>query len=532
MKWTQALISDLREQLNAAPHGTTRKLAEELAEQLGVSTATLYRRVDLTNGTKKCERSHEIPSEHIDTIARIKTEPFQFGVKGRLLSTEDAIEIAEQAGEVPEGLLTIATVDRRLRERGYAQQRAYARHEEEYVNQVHQMDFSRSEYFEVAEVDGEMMVKVDGRRGVWEYKNKPKKERLRLWLIGYVDTKSRAYLARYFAATGENLMMATQFLRFAWNRTDEAHPLVHLPETLKLDQGALGKNAAFRDSLKKNLDIRVELAAAKNDRLSDHQSMGKVERRFRTLWQRFELRLAYILKKKNVDMIPLADLNVLVHDYCTKLLKKKHPVKAQSIGEVYRTGLRIRQPKTLQTDVFALLYTEATRRVNAYCEISIDNEYYKVPAKFKGMKVKFYVNPDGELKGSSLDGRESFDLLPVDVENAQGERQHTDTYKEQIGREAAELNAAKLSIVKPASSATQPYVLPAMEQEVDVATPFQKPKPVQEYFEDWDEVKMYVCETYGCAWSDFNDNTKDILRRAFETKRLDKSVIDNLKNVS
>ncbi|MDZ7802392.1 hypothetical protein [Thiohalophilus sp.] len=102
------------------------------------------------------------------------------------------------------------------------------------------------------------------------------------------------------------------------------------PEVLKLDQGATGKNAAFRDGLKKHLGIRVELAAPKNDRLADNQSMGKVERRFRTLWQRFELKLAYKLKKKGVDVITLEDLNVLAHNYATQLLNQAHPYKNQT----------------------------------------------------------------------------------------------------------------------------------------------------------------------------------------------------------
>ncbi|MDZ7802393.1 hypothetical protein [Thiohalophilus sp.] len=157
---------------------------------------------------------------------------------GRLLSTEDAIEILEEAGEIPEGEVTVATADRRLREIGYQQPRAYTRHEDEHVNQVHMMDFSRSEYFEVGvSDDDELIVKVDGRRGQWDYKNKPKSERLRLWVVGYLDTVSRAYLVRYFAATGENMMMTARFLQFAWQREDETHPFKHLPGSAEIRSG-------------------------------------------------------------------------------------------------------------------------------------------------------------------------------------------------------------------------------------------------------------------------------------------------------
>jgi hypothetical protein len=498
-----------------------------------VSTATLYRRINVTNGEKKSHREHEIDQEHIDLIAKIKTEPFTYGVQGRLIATEDAIAIAEESGAVPEGTLHVATVDRRLRESGYKQARMYTRHEEEYVNQVHQMDFSRSEYFEVIERDGEYMLRVDGRRGVWEYKNKEKSNRLRLWLVGYIDAKSRAYLARYYPATGENLMMATQFLSFAWNREDEIHPMVHLPKVLKLDQGAIGKSAVFRDSLKKNLDIRVELAAPKNDRLADNQSMGKVERRFRTLWQKFELRLSYILKKKGIQEISLADMNVLVHNYCCQLLSKKHPVLKQTIGQVYETGLRTRVPRTLQTDIFSLLFAEATRVVNVYSEISIDSELYRVPRQFIGQKVKFYTNPEGELMGSSLDGKVVFELIAIDAENATGERRHEPAFMEESGRSPADIEASGLRIVRPPDSpAIQPHVLPAAEERVEKESPFKRDKKVSKHFTEWDQAKMYICEVFDCRWSDIEPKAQDVFVRLFEKDLLDKATINDLKNVS
>jgi hypothetical protein len=535
MTWTHSIISELREQLDQAPRGNKRALADQLASNLGVSTATLYRRIDMTNGEKKCHREPEVDQKHIEIVAKIKTEPFTYGVNGRLLATEDAIAIAEDSGAVPEGTLHVATVDRRLREAGYKQPRMYTRHEEEYVNQVHQMDFSRSEYFEVIERDGEFMLRVDGRRGVWEYKNKEKASRLRLWVVGYMDAKSRAYLARYYPATGENLMMATQFLAFAWNREDSLHPLQHLPDVLKLDQGAIGKSAVFRDSLKKNLDIRVELAAPKNDRLADNQSMGKIERRFRSLWQKFELRLAYTLKKKGIAEISLADMNVLVHNYCCQLLTNQHPAIKQTVREVYETGLRIRdqKPKTLQTDIFSLLFAEATRKVNVYAEISIDSELYRVPRQFIGQKVKFYTNPEGELMGSSMDGKVVFELIAVDAENATGERRHEPTYMEEAGRTPADIEASGLRIVpRPDSPAIMPHTLPAIEEQVEKETPFKREKKVAKHFTEWESAKMYICEVFDCRWSDIEPKAQEVFVRLFEKDLLDKATINDLKNVS
>lgn len=529
MKWSDSLISDIRIELDSAPHGKKRSTAEAIAERLSVSVATLYRKIDVTDGTKKCDREAEIPNAYIELIAKIKTEPFRYGVAGRLIATVDAIKIAEESGEVPEGLLTVATADRRLRELGYNQMRAYTRHEDKYVNQVHQLDFSRSEYFEVVERDGEMMVKVDGRRGTWEYKNKPKGERLRLWVCGYVDTYSRAYLVRYFAATGENVQMVAQFLQFAWGRKDEIHPFRHLPKVLKLDQGAVGKNAAFVDRMKKNLGVRVELAAPKNDRLADNQGMGKIERRFRTLWQSFELPVAFKLKQKNIDMISLEDLNVLAHQYAAKWLAEKHPVKSQTIAQVYETGLRFQEQRVLETDIFALLYTEDTRKVNSYGEISIENELYRVPEKYVGQRVKFFINPDGELRGADKSGRDVFDLIPVDPEFATGTKLHDETFKEEVTKEPVELaGASRLSLIgSQTPTAPQPLSLPHFEEEVEAETPFQA-KPRKHAFSDWTEAKIYICEVFNCRWSDLALSTQGVFERLFHSEELTKEVIKDL----
>lgn len=531
MEWTEPLIAEVRSAINGAPRGQKRATARRIAESLGCSWQTVYAKADVTRGRKKCPRSPEIEPKFIDMVAQLKAEGERMGAQGRELTTEDAIAILEQAGKVEPGLLTVATVNRRLRERGYRQPRAYARHEDEYVNQVHQMDFSRSEYFEVTRmVDGEYMVAVDGRRGTWNYKNKPKAERLRLWVVSYIDTYSRAQLVRYYAETGENLLMATRFLQFAWQRSDEAHPFNHPPiEVLKLDQGAVGKNAQFRDRLEEHLDIRVELAAAKNDRLAEHQSMGKVERKFRSLWLK-ELKWATVLKKKGVKEIRLTELNTLAHDWCVARLSAKHPVRSETIGQVYRTGLRMAPQRTIKTDIFSILYTEDTRTVSATADIQIDNQLYKVPEKYVLQKVYFYVNADGEMKGSSLDKKETFDLVPFDPAAEKGKRLHTPTYKELSGREELALDGRNLRLTETPKEdlPANVHTLGAEETEQAPDTPFEA-KPREDVFEDWDEAKLYICQCFnGCRWSDLTERTQGMFKDLFDIKRLSRQAVEEL----
>ncbi|MDZ7802391.1 hypothetical protein [Thiohalophilus sp.] len=97
----------------------------------------------------------------------------------------------------------------------------------------------------------------------------------------------------------------------------------------------------------------------------------------------------------------------------------------------------------MNTDIFAILYKKDDRKVNAYGEISIDNELYRVPDKYIGQRVNFYINPDGDLMGSSKDGKDTFDLIPVDPANATGKKLHDETVKEQVTKEPLELEGAQ-----------------------------------------------------------------------------------------
>ena len=544
MTWTDDIIADIRTQIESLPHGHRNAAVERIADQFGCSAATVRRRI--STGSKSSARKPEIPDTIIRKIGKLKADSELMGANGRQLATEDAIEMLEQMDEIQPGTVAPSTADRRLRQMGFNAPRVYTRHEDDYVNQVHMVDFSRSEYFEViGQENGDYILKVDGRRGQWQYKNKPKEERLRLWVVGYIDTYSRAALYRYYASTGENLMMMSQFLRFAWEREDETHPFQHLPlETLKLDQGAIGKSSTFRSRLQEHLGIRIELAAPKNDRHAHNQSMGKVERPFRSLWQRFELKKAKSMSMKGIETITLSDLNSLVHLYSVQRLQRKHPNRAQSIGHIYQAGLRMHKQRKLKTDIFALLYTENTRVVSATADIQIDNQLYKVPDQYVMQKVRFYTTPDGQLKGSSMDRHHTFDLQMFDPAMETGTRRHAPTPKEQLKDETLTGKVHNLKItntntddlqesevpgrVGSDDAAPKVHHLPAAEDRVTSDSPFQaESKPIAA-FSDWNRCKRYICKAFDCRWVDLADPTQNLFVETFETGKLTREIIDNL----
>jgi len=524
----QQLKDEYRGQIRLAPHGTKRKVAEEIAEQHAMSVSQLYREIDITAGQKKCEREPEIPTEYINLIAATKTDAGKMGMKKRFLTTEDAIDLLEQTDQIPKGLISVSTADRRMRDLGFAKKRTYERHEDDYVNQVHHIDFSRAEYFDVGiNKEGEDIIRVDGRKGTYDYKNKPKAERKRLWLVGYIDSYSRAYIVRYFASTGENIAMGTEALEFVWQRADSDHPLLHLPETLKFDQGSYGKYLFHHKTFQKETGVRVELAASKSDRFADQQSQGKIERQFRTLWQKFELKTAQILEAKGVKEITLEDLNALVYDYCLELLEKRHPMRPQSRGEVYRSGLPFREQRRLDVSIWDILFNEESRKVGADKLISYKGTKYKAPSKYAYSRIFVQETNDGRIQGQDLDKHETFDLYEFDADNTEASRTHTETYQERMSKVDPELDGSKLRLVGNKGASIQPHTLPPIEVEQEASTPFAD-KKVSKPFTDWDLAKMEICKVFNCSWNELADSAQSIFKRLFDAEQLDKNTIEDL----
>lgn len=537
MKWSNELINSIEDELLAIPHGNGRKAhAENIADDMGISVATLYRKVDITGGHKKAPREPDVPQHIIDLVGRVKLEPAMYGRSARFLTTEDAIAVLEDTGTIDPGLLTVSTADRRLREAGFNQQRSYSRHEEDFANQLHQFDFSRSEYFTYSHINdnGDYVLKVDGSQGAWSYKNKGRdtKDRKRLWVASYLDTYSRAWVVRYFASPGENINMGVGMLEFMWQRQDGEHPLLHLPlETMKSDKGPMSKSKAFKRGLDW-LNIRYETAESKSDRYIASQAMGKVENRFKTLWTK-EVRWAMVLKKRNVKEVTLSDLNALVHEYCTNRLQRKHPVRPQSIDQVYRTGILSHEQRTVAPDfdLRMLFFSEDTRVVSPLNEITVENQLYKVPEGYRDQKIYYVKFPDGRMKGMSPDRRQTFELIEFDAATATGSRTHTPTYKELLAeRGPVEMDGNRISLNGNSEKKALPdnvHTLGAREQEQAPETPFTA-KPREDVFDDWDDAKAYICEMFQCRWSDLTPSTQEMFNDLFEIKKLSKQRVEDL----
>jgi hypothetical protein len=530
----EALVSVIR-RIDAAGHGNKRKTVELLAAEYGVSTATLYRAIEPALKTKKIDRGNTIPQEWINLVAAEKARSYTAGVTGRMLPTADCIEILERTGAIPKGVLTVPTVDRRLRDMGFHKQRTYQRHEDPYVNYKWQLDWSRSEYFDLYKQEkGVWLVRVDGRRDKITNKNKPSDGLWRLWVSSALETYSRAQILRYHAVTGENMDMFREQLQFAWQREDQRHPMRHLPEVFSMDQGAIGKNAMVMQRLQDDLSIRVILTRPKANRIANEQGHGKVERAFSVLWN-WELKIMTILQRQGREVITLNELNDMVYEYCLERLQDKHPVLDMNRAQVYELGIRQRPQRHCATDISLLFYRTETRNADATGIISVYGSQYVVPEAYAGSTIRVFINPNGALVGQSLDGRDTFDLHSRTM--SPGKRNHTQSVREVMASQPVP-QATESFKKEPAQPRIEPVspknvvrFTPKGEQ-LSPESPFRSVN-IEQPLANLNEFKLHICKRFNMSWQDFCDDEVfadwvPVLLTMFETGKLTKNELNRI----
>jgi transposase InsO family protein len=279
MSFDPVVIAQARQEIKFAPHGHKSVMAGKWAAVFGISYQSMYRLIQDT--TKKRERKGDpVKAEYRDwtkIVFQIKKRPPE---EAGEISTEDAIVIGIKSGELPAeaAMVPVGTYNLIARKAGYTKQEIRAnRFQAERPNQAHHFDASTSKFFYIAKSlgNGDYLLKI--HRPAKHYKNKPiPVDKLRPWIYGLTDDHSGRFIARYVAAQGENSADSMSFLSWAWSD-------IGLPEKLLADQGMLKKALPSRDLIER---LGVELPEMMPYQKRGH---GKIERPWRTAWQKFEL---------------------------------------------------------------------------------------------------------------------------------------------------------------------------------------------------------------------------------------------------
>lgn len=412
--WTTKIDwANVHERLSGLPKGQRGAYLDQVAAVVGKSRKTVYRVLQRRYGPAKAiERAPTvITGEDVQLIAEIKESYKTITLKGtsRELSTEDAISIADEEGYDRARLLRPSTVNAALRRARYRQPARRVRVEASYACQQYQIDFSRSKHFQIIDDlgQGDWLLRVSAK----ELHYKAGSERLRAWVAAVMDEYSRLRLVRYYAATGEDRYMGLALLHFLFSRPEDDHLMRHVPERLKSDQGAFLKSAEARAACEA-LEIDPKFAEPGNK-----ESQGKIERQFRTLWQKVEARLATSLVRQQGEKatITLSDLSVRVHAYTVREHDLPHPTRhGATRGALYQQSVLQRRPPVLEGDLRDYAFRTWERRADAAAMISVENALLQVPDHAIGKWVRVYRTMHGEWAGSLIDGfsAEPFAITP------------------------------------------------------------------------------------------------------------------------
>lgn len=419
-------LAEIKRHVDAAPYGAKRREIEKLAKLHGVSANTLYRNLAEEFGRKRSRKASPlVPDEVIDLIAMKKA----FQPKNREYTTEDALQDAMDEGLIEQGSVSVSTINRRLRENGFRKQKPVQRFLETFSNQAHYLDFSRSEYISLIGYDadrGEYILKLDTKS--LRYKNK-QGPAFSLWVAGMRDGRSGLFLAKYYTVTGENTYMGLDFLQHCWGRENDDHPLNCFPYYLKSDNGALAVNAYVQRMLEA-LDIELQTSVPGNK-----NAQGKIERMWRTLWQRFELRL--VMRRGIGATLYLDELNEMVFEYCLRDADRPHSIyPSMTRRQLYETELIGYPPRIYEGDISNLASKPRRCKVGKDLKFRYENQFFSAPERYYDKWVLVHKNLQGDLIAEGEHDGELFEISDWHPNEFGDYKAFPDTYREQMEKQA------------------------------------------------------------------------------------------------
>lgn len=298
---TERLVS-IGRHYRALPHGTKTEYLAQQAKDIGISLATLHRKLDeVTLKMQRKQRSDAgttaLKYADAKMISAVLLESTRRNGK-RLMSIEQAISILEANGRIDLRVIDQETGEvTRLKAGAVARGlRLYKLHPDQLMapapvtemqslhpNHVWQIDASLCVlYYLRREAEASHGLQVMDSKEF--YKNKPKNllriELDRVWRYVVTDHNSDAYYIEYVlgAESGENL--ANVFIH-AIHKRHEHDPFHGVPFLAMLDPGSANTGAVFRN-LCKSLQVHVQINKPGNPRAKGQVEKGNdnVERKF------------------------------------------------------------------------------------------------------------------------------------------------------------------------------------------------------------------------------------------------------------
>lgn len=433
-----ALVQEWEE----AAHGAKGAVLAPRLLRLGISLGTFHRqRHRLFEGPRrkppKTKGQRKRP-EFAEAVRLIMREKYHPHAAVEAITTAKAQELAARKGcalalAIPEG-----TVNRVARELGLHPrvQRREVRFQASRPNELHQLDATRSRYFQCHQRrDGEWVIKLSPRI----FRNRDYREhRERVWLWGLVDDYSGLRVARYCVAKGESHRHGIDFLQWAWSQHEAHAPFRGLPDSLYTDQGALAKKSAFRFFCQEAAQVRLIAHEANRP-----QATGKVESGWREIKHNFEA----VLIREYPDWLrrefTLEEINQrlcrFLREECNSGLHRSLPMSKEA------AWLSIRRPVELEPGAWAHVFHRERRTLDAAGCFDFRGETYEVDREMPypgGVRAEVYlgVRDGAVLVADPRDGCKyaaaPFEPRPAG-EYGRGERTPLEKLLDDAGRQSA-----------------------------------------------------------------------------------------------
>jgi len=359
-----------------------------------------------------------------------RSEDTRTGVE-RIVPTEIALEEARRRG-LATTPMSRSTVDRYKRRRKLSQrQRIWRPKRAERPNDMHQIDASGSKMLRVAEAraDGNHLIGVRPRTG---YTRKRSEEPLGVWLVGVVDDMSGATHLEYCVGPGESADMVLDAVRAPWGG-DPRCAIRGLPLELNCDFGPFRSSGRMQNLLD-GLGVRL------TDRMPDSPNVsGKMERRWRTVWERFETTFRWTPER----VLALSDLNRELGVHTAQDNARACTWAAGRRIDVYQAGLAQIDVRLMPEDLGQALYSEGVRKVTASASVQWRNVVYGVDDELVGEWVEVMQSAGGEVIVRRPETGEVFDATEVEPTAWDVFEPRHHTPQQWLEKEAAEIPAAE-----------------------------------------------------------------------------------------
>ena len=376
-----ALLNEMFAEWQAAPGGGKSYTVQKQAEALGIALGTLYkmyRRMGFKISQRKEKRTKGQPKikgliEMAEQLAKLYA--FVPARAGRKAPLEEAIQKALENGMLPEEArnISVSTFARVFRQKGLLDMEGrMLRFEAAAPMEQVQYDVSGSEYLYVADLgDGDPILRVRASKG---YKNKDRYENYRVWYHAMIDDHSRYWLAMPYVAAGEASAEAIRFCKWAFARKEDERIVFRgLPGRIYMDNGPLAKSEATRNFFERQLGVEI-----KTHEPESPTDTGKIERKWRQLWSRFEVPEFLMDPCWNKREYRLSEVRARLMNYIVELNAKKHPNMNCSKVDAWRTVMRTGGVIDIEESAFDRAFTRTKRCVGKDGIFSLENEKYFV----------------------------------------------------------------------------------------------------------------------------------------------------------